>query len=200
MSANTDTTQNATHKIFTIPNILTMARLAMIVLMVALFRARAVYWALGVYLLAMATDVVDGHIARRLNQISNFGKVLDPVADKLMYIAVLYCLYMAGFILPLALWLIVIKESIMILGGVVVYLCVGKVVTSNLFGKAAALAYFSAILLTFLHTHIAPWDAVALYAAIAINYVALIQYAYLNVFLEIKKRRHTPVAGKENLS
>lgn len=74
--------------IWTIPNILTMARILaapVIALMFAVFdRPQADWIALGLFIVAALTDFLDGWLARKLNQISEFGKMLDPIADKVM--------------------------------------------------------------------------------------------------------------------
>jgi cardiolipin synthase len=71
--------------VFTIPNIITMVRIALLPVFVSLMadgRVVAGSWFFG--LLAF-TDWIDGYIARRFNQVSEFGKVLDPVADRLIF-------------------------------------------------------------------------------------------------------------------
>ena len=81
------------HQILTIPNLLSLVRIALIPLIVWLYSGKSNYAAaIGVILLSGATDVVDGWIARRFNMISDFGKALDPLADKLTQAALLLCL------------------------------------------------------------------------------------------------------------
>ena len=81
-----------TDRILTLPNILSFFRLMLIPLIVYLFETEQYWWAFGALLLSGATDVVDGWIARTFHLVSDFGKALDPVADKLTQIAVLFCL------------------------------------------------------------------------------------------------------------
>lgn len=81
-----------TDRIFTLPNMLSFFRLLLIPLIVYLFEADRYYWAFGMLLLSGATDVVDGWIARTFHLVSDFGKAIDPIADKLTQIVVLFCL------------------------------------------------------------------------------------------------------------
>ena len=81
-----------TDRIFTLPNMLSFLRLLLIPLIVYLFETDQYWWAFGMLLLSGATDVVDGWIARTFHLVSDFGKALDPIADKLTQIAVLFCL------------------------------------------------------------------------------------------------------------
>ena len=74
--------------------------------------------ALVVFIIASITDYIDGQIARKQNQVSDFGKFLDPLADKLMYITVMLGLVISG---PLNFWFFFIyalKELTMIVGAV----------------------------------------------------------------------------------
>lgn len=81
-----------TDRIFTLPNMLSMLRLLMIPFIIWLAEAGEYWWAFGMLLLSGATDVIDGWIARTFHLVSNFGKAIDPVADKLTQIAVMLCL------------------------------------------------------------------------------------------------------------
>ena len=79
--------------ISTVPNFLTLLRIALIPFIVVLYLTGAPgIWVAGVFLLTSATDWLDGFLARRMNQVSPFGAFLDPVADKLMIAVVLVML------------------------------------------------------------------------------------------------------------
>lgn len=81
-----------TDRIFTLPNILSFFRLLLIPLIVYLYESGEHWWAFGMLVLSGATDVIDGWIARTFHLVSDFGKAIDPIADKLTQIAVLLCL------------------------------------------------------------------------------------------------------------
>ena len=79
----------------TLPNILTIGRIALIVPFVGLFYVpgeSAAWAAFALFALAAVTDFFDGWLARRLNQTSEFGRILDPIADKLIVAAALVML------------------------------------------------------------------------------------------------------------
>ena len=77
----------------TVPNLLTLLRIALIPFIVVLYLSGVTgIWVAGIFLLASATDWLDGFLARRMNQVSPFGEFLDPVADKLMIAVVLVML------------------------------------------------------------------------------------------------------------
>ncbi len=82
---------------WTIPNILSLIRIALIPVFAVLYiysddNPDLLPWSIGVLALSGATDLFDGYIARRFNQITEIGKVLDPVADKLTQVTVMLCL------------------------------------------------------------------------------------------------------------
>ena len=80
-------TPEDSHAIFTLPNLVTMVRLALIPVFVwLLFGAHETIWAASVLAFVGITDWVDGQLARRLNQVSELGKILDPVADRILMI------------------------------------------------------------------------------------------------------------------
>ena len=99
------------NKIITIPNILSTVRLLMIPFMLWAYCALESPEITAILVvLSGLTDVVDGFIARRFNMISDLGKALDPVADKLTQIAILFCLVTRFPLILLPLVLIIIKE------------------------------------------------------------------------------------------
>jgi cardiolipin synthase len=84
---------NYQKKIITIPNILSVVRLCLIPIIVWLYLGQKDYIMTGIFVLFSGlTDIVDGFIARRFNMITDFGKFLDPVADKATQLAVFICL------------------------------------------------------------------------------------------------------------
>lgn len=119
-----------------IPNILTIIRFLLIpFILLNIF--------IGNYILAFAfftisgiTDIADGFIARKFNLISNFGKLMDPLADKLTQIATLTSLVIVNIIPLWILIIVLLKEFIMIVGASFLY---GKdvVVYSKWYGKLA---------------------------------------------------------------
>ena len=132
-----------------VPNSLTIVRFLLIpVIVINVF--------MGNYLLAFLfftisglTDIADGFIARKFNLISNFGKLMDPLADKLTQIGTLTALVITN-IIPLWILLIVLfKEFIMICGASFLY---GKdvVVYSKWYGKLATVLLYLAIVVSLL--------------------------------------------------
>jgi cardiolipin synthase (CMP-forming) len=73
-------------RIATLPNLLTMLRMVMIPFFVSLLFYQRFYWALVVFILAGVTDGLDGLLARRFDQKSQLGSILDPIADKLLLV------------------------------------------------------------------------------------------------------------------
>jgi cardiolipin synthase (CMP-forming) len=137
--------------------------------------------ALCIFVVAFFTDVLDGYLARANGWVTDIGKLLDPLADKLMTLAVLVCIYL-GKQKPVYLilfLLMVVKELLMVAGGVymakrnvvAVALWPGKIAT-GLFAAGLALA-----LLSFLSLKVEPWDLVVLSVATAASYFALYFYA-----------------------
>ncbi|MBC26112.1 MAG: CDP-diacylglycerol--glycerol-3-phosphate 3-phosphatidyltransferase [Rhodospirillaceae bacterium] len=104
-----------------VPNLLTVSRIFVIVPLIALLYAEGhvLRWiALGLFTVACITDFFDGYIARSMNQISNFGRFLDPVADKLLVVAVALMLVaddrIDGFVVLAA--LVILMREILVSG------------------------------------------------------------------------------------
>ena len=129
-----------------IPNILSIIRLLLVpVFLLILFVKNDVPLAIGVFLLAGATDVVDGYLARKNNWITRLGKVLDPVADKLMQFTVLISFWIKD-ILPW--WFVIsffIKDGVTLIMSAIVIKRRSVVVVSKWYGKLAVCLFYAAI-------------------------------------------------------
>ena len=161
--------------IWNVPNILTMLRIALIGVFIWQFAMGHHIWAMSIFLIASATDILDGYIARKYNLITNFGKLMDPLADKLMLITALICLTTARLVPPWVVIVVVLKELQMVVGG---YFLLGRgiVVSSKLIGKLATVLFSVAVVATFLHEYLAPWDFYLQIAALVLSIAAMVWY------------------------
>ena len=110
--------------IFTLPNAITLLRLLLIPLFIWLYLGKEAYVpAFIVYLAAGLLDLLDGDIARRYNMISDFGKLFDPVVDKLTQVAIFFCLFTKFPNMLILLIVLIIKE---ITTGIIHLLAINK--------------------------------------------------------------------------
>ena len=132
-----------------IPNILTVIRLLLIPLIVFYIFTGNYILAFVFFTISGVTDIADGFIARKFNLISNFGKLMDPLADKLTQIATLASLVFTDIIPVWILLVVFLKEFIMICGASFLY---GKdvVVYSKWYGKLATVLLYIAIVISLL--------------------------------------------------
>ena len=162
-----------------VPNILTLIRLALVPVFVFFYKRPDLllperYMAMSVFIIAGLTDLLDGYIARKFDAVTDFGKLVDPFADKLMALSALFCFLFSGVVSWVFVTLVLIKELLMIIGGYVM-LRHNIVVYSDVFGKIAAFVKATAISITFL-PNIAPWNMYLLYLALALTILALFRY------------------------
>ena len=145
-------------RVLTIPNALSAARLAgvpvFLWLVIGLRTATGDYWAVGLLIVAGATDWLDGKIARALNQGSRLGQILDPAADRLYIAATLVALAVRAIIPWWLLGVLALRE--LVVGGALTVLKrrVGfGTLQVSLVGKAATLCLLYAFPLLFLGDH-----------------------------------------------
>lgn len=164
-----------------VPNFLSLLRLAMVpVFAVVFFRPEpsAPIWAAVIYALAFVTDVADGWIARHFNQITLLGRILDPLADKLMTFTVIISLAVAGIIPVWAAVIFFLKELCMGIGAVSMFRKAEDIIPSNWFGKVSTFVFFVVCAALILFPAIPHAVATALITgALALTIVALVSYA-----------------------
>ena len=136
-----------------LPNINTIFRIFLVPVFAVVFFSELEHsrlLALGIFIIAGISDVVDGYIARKYNLISDFGKLMDPLADKLLQFTVALCVAKAE---PALTWVVIflfIKEITMFLGVTKLLNQSKIVVKSNWAGKLASTIYFVAFFLIML--------------------------------------------------
>ncbi|MFP3913683.1 MAG: CDP-alcohol phosphatidyltransferase family protein [Actinomycetota bacterium] len=147
-------------RILTVPNLVSFVRLAAIPYFwwVLLGEERVALAAALIFVIG-GTDWVDGYLARRLDQVSELGKVLDPVADRLMIASALVAGLIAGVLPPLFGWLVLVREALVAAAAVLLAVRgagslavrpLGKVSTFLLYGAVASFYFLAADVLAWL--------------------------------------------------
>lgn len=149
------TAKEAWKKNLNVPNVLSLIRLLMVPVYLFFFARGEKYAALATFALASLTDLLDGMIARKYGLVTDLGKLLDPLADKLMVLTALFSMTLGNDrispVIPLPATLIVlVKELCMILGGALL-LKKGVVVYSKLVGKAAQCLFIGGLIASYFH-------------------------------------------------
>src|SRR5918998_1945593 len=132
-------------RVFTLPNALSLLRLFMVPLVVALLLARADGLAAAFFVLAALTDFLDGRLARRAGP-TRLGRILDPLADRLMLSSVAVVLAVRGILPAWAVAILVGRDLLTLIGSIVVR----SKVRVNRVGKAATAVLMGAIALVVL--------------------------------------------------
>ena len=173
------TGENKKQKIWNVPNALTMLRAILIPVYWVVFMDGYHYWALGIFIFASLTDLADGYIARKYNLITDFGKLMDPLADKLMVLSVMLSLAIKGMAPWAALAILLAKEGLMVLGGAILYKK-GVVVYAIWIGKLAQATTVSGLILCFFADVFNgmgfPLHLIVIWCAVALTLTALFIY------------------------
>lgn len=136
------------NKLITIPNILSLFRIALIPVIVWLYSVKHNYvWAGYFLILSGITDTVDGCIARHFHMVSNLGKILDSIADKLTQGAMLLCLLLRFRMMMVPFILLILKEIFMSVSGILIIHKTGQVCGAEWHGKAATFLLYVMIML-----------------------------------------------------
>lgn len=178
-----------------IPNILTIIRFILIPFIFFSVISHHYLTALIIFTLSAITDVLDGYIARKYNYITDIGKLIEPLADKLTQISLLLSLTILN-ILPWWIFAIVfIKEVLMVTTASLLYKKKDVVVYSKWYGKLATVLFYLAIVMSLLMNNFdlgIPFriDLYLYYLAILATLFSLIMYAIqfvISKFIKAKK-------------
>ena len=165
-----------------IPNILTIIRFILIPFIFISVIKHHYLIGLIIFTISAITDVLDGFIARKFNYITDIGKLLDPLADKLTQISLLLALTILNILPWWILTIVFIKECVMIISASILYSKDDVVVYSKWYGKLATVLFYLAILCSLLQNQFTistPFriDLYLYYLAILATVFSLIMYA-----------------------
>lgn len=139
----------------TVPNFMSLVRILLIPVFAVLYIKGYIWWALLVLAISGISDFLDGKIARKFNQVSNLGKMLDPIADKLTVFALAIVLFFKfksaqSAAMQAFAWvflLFIAKEIIMLLGGLVIISRGARPAPAAIYGKVATFAFYLVMIL-----------------------------------------------------
>lgn len=172
------------NKIFTISNLLTGSRFILTPLIVIALRRNAWGSALGLLCVAGISDLLDGFIARLLNEPTWLGSVLDPIADKALVVCTLgaFLMYSTNILLPgWFVLVIVIREAVLLAGGTLLYFMKPSfLVQPSWLGKITAFLILTLMMLVLLDAtynwYLAPLINALMYITLLCSSVSFIQY------------------------
>ncbi len=182
-----------------VPNVLTLLRiLAVPVIVVALLgeTPNGDALAAGVFALAAFTDGLDGYIARRRQDITTFGKLVDPLADKLLIVAALVSLVSLGRLAAWVAMVIIARElAVTVLRAVAVEQ--GVVISASWLGKLKTVLQIAAVFALIIWNPSPTWVDVLVYVALAVTVISGVDYFFgLRKRLDTERERRAAAKGE----
>ncbi len=169
-----------------LPNKLTILRAAMIPFFVFFLLNEGIpyhqYLAVAVFIIASITDALDGHIARKYNLITNFGKFMDPLADKLLVCSALICFVELG-LMPSWIVIVIISREFIISGFRLVASDNGVVIAASYWGKFKTVSQMIMSILLILHFDnpvALAAEQILIYVSLILTVVSLVDYIVKN--------------------
>ena len=171
-----------------LPNKLTILRIILVPVFVACFFLPvkgAMYIAAAVFVIAYFTDMLDGYIARKYNLITDFGKLMDPMADKLLTAAAMIMLTAYGLCSPISTFLTIARELI-ISAFRLVSATQGVVIAAGKIGKLKTLTQFIGIVLILLGNPLfnrigVPFDQIVIWISVVLAVWSCADYIIRNL-------------------
>ncbi|HIZ20321.1 MAG TPA: CDP-alcohol phosphatidyltransferase family protein [Firmicutes bacterium] len=174
-----------------IPNALSLLRLLLLPVFATLYLMSdrypaLLYWSFAVLVLSGITDSLDGIIARKFHQITDLGKILDPVADKLTQVTVVLCLAIRNPAMISLLVICFVKELCQGIGGLFLLRRGAKIHGAKWYGKVSTFVFYGVMALIVLW----PGMPMPLMVALIVLVAVLMLFAFFNymkVFFSLKK-------------
>lgn len=171
-----------------LPNKITIARVCMIPFFIICMLMDNIpygnYLAAGIFILASLTDALDGYLARKYHLVTNFGKFMDPLADKLLVCSALIC-FVSVESIPMPAWavIVIISREFIISGFRLVASDNGIVIAASYWGKfkTTAQMVMSVLLILQINSHaFEVLEQVFIYIALILTIISLFDYLYKN--------------------
>ena len=176
-----------------IPNTLTAIRLFMVPAFVFCYLKGAdgslrygVVFAAVLFVAAAITDILDGYLARKLNQITDFGKLADPLADKMMQVASIWCLAYDQRFSWWIFYVFLIKECLLVLGSAKLLKFQKFVVYSKWSGKIATVILFAMIVIIMMFDNISKRVGTIM-MIVCIIFTMLALFNYLQMYVNARE-------------
>ena len=172
--------------ILTLSNLLSVLRAVLLAPILLCLARGETGWALGLMVVAGATDFMDGYLARRLDQRSDFGRMADPVADKVVVVGIAGFMVLSGqYDFPLWFFVFILgREVVLMLCSFLVVRRRDVVMESNRAGKNSAFATALAIFLFAMRWQ--PYGWIVLWVALGLTLVS--SWIYFRLFLRMVKQ------------
>lgn len=150
--------KNLIKEIRLVPNLISLFRLLLFIPFIFLFNLMRWdpdyrYYILLLIFIAFLSDILDGFVARKTNQISELGKIIDPLADKILVGIIVINLFLMKMIPPFYFWVVLLRDILIFSGGLYVNKKVGKVLPSNRLGKITVFSIGIFIIITLLQVN-----------------------------------------------
>lgn len=175
-------------QIFSIPNILSYLRILIVPAIIVLYCVYHLhYWAAGLIVLSGLTDVADGFIARRFNMVTDLGKFIDPVADKITQCAMVFCAATVNWWVAFLLGLMLTKDLLLFLWGLMLFRKEDRVSSSCWYGKACTVIVYASMFSLFVYP-LMPEKIVAILFTVCVVAVSLSTILYGNYYFTIFRR------------
>ncbi len=165
-----------------LPNKLTIARVICVPIFVVLYYLDLNLWACIVFIIASITDMLDGRIARSRNMVTNFGKIMDPLADKVLVYAA-FCLFIEKDVMPGWMLIIILAREFAVSGMRTVAASQGTVVAAGMTGKIKTVLQMFAVIFLLLGPYAKALDIIGqvlLWASLVMTIVSGAEYIIKN--------------------